>query len=168
MGIDPLRFSAMSTLFPTLFNCFCDSDGPVAAFDLNLKKSGLPADKFKHLPGTYLWLPVTPGAAEAIAELKELDDANVLRLWIATKTPSGSPYAYTEKILWYRQNFPWLEDRIILTHDKSLLGTEKDILVDDRPHKANADKFRGMFMLFDVNAPLESWASVMTEVFSRL
>jgi hypothetical protein len=28
MGIDPLRFSAMSTLFPTLFNCFIDSDGP--------------------------------------------------------------------------------------------------------------------------------------------
>lgn len=147
-----------------LFNCFCDSDGPVADFDKALKKSGLHQDVFKHQPGTYLWLDVTPGAAEAIAKLKEWDNQGLIRVFIATKTPSNSPYAYTEKVLWYREKFPWLEDRVILTHDKSVLGTENDFLVDDRPHKGNASKFKGTFILFDVDKPEECWESVVTTV----
>lgn len=136
----------------------------MADFDLDLKKSGLPVEIFKMQPGTYLWLPITAGAAEAIALLKELDDQNIIRVWILTKTPSGAPYAYTEKVLWYRHNFPWLEDRVILTHDKSLMGTEHDFLLDDRPHKANANKFRGTFQFFNVEQPVESWATFIEMV----
>jgi len=140
-----------------LFNCYIDSDGPVADFDKALKKSGLHTDEFKHLPGTYLWLDVTPGATNALDDLKRFDDEGKIRVWILTKTPSGSPYAYTEKVLWYREHFPWLEDRVILTHDKSLMGTKHDFILDDRPHKANADKFKGTFTLFDVQHPKRSW-----------
>lgn len=157
----------MSTPSPAPFNIFIDSDGPVADFDHDLQASGLEADVFKHLPGIYLWLPVTEGAAAVLSILKKGDDENKFRVWILTKTPSGSPYAYTEKVLWYRRNFPWLEDRVILTHDKSLMGTENDILIDDRPYKANADKFRGTFILFDTNAPVESWAQFMKSVSNR-
>lgn len=143
---------------PAPINIFIDSDGPVADFDKALKASGLPADEFKHLHGVYLWLDITPGAAEAIAKLKEYDDIGALRVWIATKTPSDSPYAYTEKVLWYQRNFPWLVNRVILTHDKHLLGTERDWLIDDRPHKANADKFRGAFFLFRPEHAALDWA----------
>lgn len=150
------------------FNVFLDSDGPIADFDKALKASGMHTDKFKHVPGVYLWLDVTPGAAEAIAKLKEWDDQDLIRVFIATKTPSNSPYAYTEKVLWYREKFPWLEDRVILTHDKSMLGTENDFLVDDRPHKGNADKFRGTFIEFDVNDPEQMWADVIELIQSSL
>lgn len=146
------------------FNVFLDSDGPIADFNKALKTSGMHTDDFKHLAGVYLWLDVTPGAREALEDLKRWDDLGLIRVYIATKTPSNSPYAYTEKVLWYRREFPWLEDRVILTHDKSVLGGRDDILVDDRPHKGNASKFKGTFILFDVDKPEECWESVVTTV----
>jgi 5'(3')-deoxyribonucleotidase len=158
----------MGTPKPAALNVYLDSDGPVADFDLVLKADGRPADVFKHEPGIYLWLPVTPGAARAIGKLKTYDDRDELRVWILTKTPSNSPYAYTEKILWYRRNFPWLEDRVILTHDKHLMGTEHDFLLDDRPHKANASKFRGTFCLFDTENAERDWEAFVNSVTLRL
>lgn len=158
----------MSTPKPAPINVFLDSDGPIADFDVDLAKSGLPADEFKHLPGIYLWLPVTAGAAQAIAELREFDDLDLIRVWIATKTPSNAPYAYTEKVLWYRRNFPWLEDRVILTHDKHVLGGEDDFLLDDRPHKANASQFKGTFVLFDVLEPEASWDKLIRAVVDAI
>lgn len=147
-----------------MFSVFLDSDGPVADFDKSLKASGLHADEFKHIAGVYLYLDVTAGAAEAIRELQILDDSGLIRVWILTKTPSHSPYAYTEKILWYGQKFPWLQDRVILTHDKSVVGGPKDLLLDDRPHKANADKFTGTFVYFDPNLPENSWKHFVSTV----
>lgn len=160
----------LSTMTPkqSAINVFLDSDGPIADFDLALSQSGMHTDDFKHLPGVYLWLGVTPGAAEAIAQLWKLDLADKLRLWVLTKTPSNSPYAYTEKVLWYRQHFPFLEDRVILTHDKSLLGTERDFLTDDRPHKANATLFRGTLHVFDVTKPDKSWKEFVKLVKSSI
>jgi 5'(3')-deoxyribonucleotidase len=158
----------MSTPTKLDLNLFIDSDGPVADFDHSLRADGREADVFKLHAGIYLYLPVTKGAADALAALKELDDANKLRVWILTKTPSNSPYAYSEKVLWYRQHFPWLENRVILTHDKSLLGGEKDMMLDDRPHKANADKFRGTFVYFDPENPVQSWDKFVIKVAERL
>lgn len=158
----------MSTPTKLDLNLFIDSDGPVADFDHSLRADGREVDVFKLHAGIYLYLPVTKGAAYALTLLKEMDDANKLRVWILTKTPSSSPYAYTEKVLWYRQHFPWLENRVILTHDKSLLGSEKDMLLDDRPHKANADKFRGTFVYFDPDQPLKSWNQFVLRVAERL
>lgn len=152
----------------TRFNVFLDSDGPIADFDKALKSSGLSAEQFKHLPGVYLWLEPTKGAIHAISKLKELDDDGEIRVWVLTKTPSNSPYAYTEKVLWYRQHFPWLEDRVILTHDKHLMGEAYDFLLDDRPHKANAEKFRGTFVFFDVENPQVSWGEFLDAVHSGL
>lgn len=158
----------MGTPTPAPINVFIDSDGPVADFDMMLVASGQPAEIFKHEPGVYLWLPITAGAVQGIAKLKTYDDRGVIRVWIATKTPSNSPYAYTEKVLWYRRNFPWLEDRVIITHDKHLLGTEADFLLDDRPHKANADKFRGTFMLFDPEQAARDWEDFVNSVMLRI
>lgn len=141
-------------------NIFCDSDGVVADFETRLVQSGLSVDKFKHLAGAYLWLPVMPGAKEAIAHLKEHDDAGRIRLWIATKTPDFAPYSYTEKILWYREHFPWLENRVIIAHDKSQLGSKYDIIVDDRPTKGNVDQFRGTFIHFG-SEKFPSWTEVL-------
>lgn len=150
------------------FNVFLDSDGPVADFDKDLVASGMHTDEFKHQPGIYLWLGVTDGAEASIAKLKEWDDSGYIRVFIATKTPSGSPYAYTEKVLWYRKTFPWLEDRVILAHDKSVLGGPEDFILDDRPHKGNVSMFKGTFVEFDVTNPVDSWIRFMHRVESRL
>ena len=158
----------MSTPTPAPINVFIDSDGPVADFDTVLKADGRPAEIFKHEPGVYLWLPVTAGAVKAIGKLKTYDDRGLIRVWIATKTPSGSPYAYTEKVLWYRRHFPWLEDRVIITHDKHLLGTEKDFILDDRPHKANVNLFRGTFVLFNPERAELDWERFVKCVTLRL
>ena len=150
------------------FNVFIDSDGVIADFDTALVNSGLPADEFKMLPGIYLWLNEMPAAATALSRLKELDDTGEIRVWVLTKTPSGSPYAYTEKVLWYREHFPWLEDRVIVAHDKHLMGTGEDFLLDDRPHKANADKFRGTFIEFNPKESVSSWANFYDAVTSQV
>ena len=154
----------MSTPTPTGLNVFLDSDGPIADFDKALVADGRPVEIFKHTPGAYLWLGITPGAEEALHFLHMMDDADTLRVWILTKTPSNCPYAYTEKVLWYRRHFPWLENRVILTHDKHIMGGPRDFLLDDRPHKANADKFKGNFCYFDVLEPLRSWQHFIGEV----
>lgn len=167
LELTPLKHS-MTIPQATKLNVFIDCDGPLADYDKGLQNSGMHTDDFKYLPGTYLWLDVTVGAEAALFTLKELDDKNIIKIWIATKTPSGSPYAYSEKALWVRQKFPWLEDRIILTHDKSLLGSSEDILIDDRPHKANADKFKGTFKFFDVNRPKECWFEVLLLINEKL
>lgn len=159
----------MSTPSPAkLFNVFLDSDGPVADYDKALTKSGLTADQFKHIPGTYLWLDVTAGASTALEALKELDDQGLIRVWIATKTPSKAPYAYTEKALWYANRFPWLEDRLVLAHDKHLLGTEVDHLLDDRPHKGNAKLFKGTFTYFDVQHPEKTWSDFVQMIKNKV
>lgn len=158
----------MGTPSPAPLNVFLDSDGPVADFDVMLQADGRGAEVFKHEPGIYLWLPVTAGAAAGIAKLKEYDDLDLLRVWILTKTPTNSPYAYTEKVLWYRRNFPWLEDRVILTHDKHLMGTTEDYLLDDRPHKANASKFRGTFVLFDPAHAERDWSDFVNSITDRV
>lgn len=147
-----------------MFQIFIDSDGPMCDFDKARAESGLHTDEFKYLPGIYLWLDETSGSRSAIEELKAYDDEDIFRIWILTKTPSRSPYAYTEKVLWYREHYPWLEDRIILSHDKSLIGCKDDFLLDDRPHKANASDFRGTFVRFDVQDPQKSWESFTSQV----
>lgn len=152
----------------TCFNVFLDSDGPVANFDKALQASGADTEDFKFWPGVYLWLEETPGARNAIDDLKRWDDMGLIRVFIATKTPSHSPYAYTEKVLWYRQHFPWLEDRVILTHDKSVLGRPGDFLTDDRPHKGNVQHFKGTFHLFDVVHPEKSWEDFLNLIENRL
>jgi len=153
---------------PAAVNVFIDSDGPVADFDHDLELSCVEADEFKHRPGIYLWLPITEFADVALRRLWLLDEADKIRIWIATKTPSNCPYAYTEKVLWYRRNFPWLEDRVIITHDKSVLGGPDDFLLDDRPHKANAQHFKGTFVYFNPSFPKVTWERFIDLITARV
>jgi 5'(3')-deoxyribonucleotidase len=69
-------------------------------------------------------------------------------VWAATKPPTGVAFAYADKAQWIFDHLPELKRRIILTHDKGLLGDEGDFLIDDRPHKANCEKFRGVLIAF--------------------
>lgn len=151
-----------------MFQIFLDSDGVIADFGKALDKSGAHADDFKHWPGVYLWLDVVQGAGQALECLHNLECAGYLKVWVLTKTPKQSPYSYSEKVLWYREKFPWLEDRIILAQDKSLVGKPGDYLLDDRPHKGNASNFSGHFVKFDTEFPVISWGSFLKIIEDRI
>ena len=127
-------------------NIFIDLDGVVADFEHNMIKGEHDADTFKMLPGSYIWLPPIEGALVAISALiRNFPD----RIWFLTKPPKHSPYAYTEKALWVQRFFgdEGLH-HLIVTQDKSLVGTEKSVIVDDRPHKGNVENFRGEVIHF--------------------
>jgi|SRR5271166_3097121 len=123
---------------------FIDMDGVIVDFDGYVKEQGIEAGQLKLVPGTYSKLKAFPDAIEGLKMLEELG----LEVWIATKPPTGAAHAYAEKAAWVIDNLPHLKRRIIITHDKGLLGDEGDFLVDDRPWKANCEKFRGQLIRF--------------------
>ena len=101
-------------------------------------------DQFKKMTGAYLMLEPMPGALEAVHTLIGMG----IDVWIATKPPTGVAQAYADKAMWVLSYLPELKRKIIITHDKGLLGDEGDFLIDDRPHKANCEQFKGTLIKF--------------------
>lgn len=123
---------------------FVDMDGVIVDFDAYKTAHGLTGDEVKRRPGAYLEMPAIPGALEAVRSLIGMG----FEVWIATKPPTGVPYAYSDKAAWVLRELPELKRRIIVTHDKGLLGDAGDHLCDDRPHKANCERFAGTLLRF--------------------
>jgi 5'(3')-deoxyribonucleotidase len=141
-----------------MINVFVDMDGVIADFMKDADKYGMHPEKFKMQPGAFLNLEWMPTAQHGLTQL--LAYHNEFNVWIATKPPAKNPYACAEKILWVRHNVPVLERKVILTQDKSLLGGPKDILIDDRPYKANAIGFKGTVMHYGGDA-CKDWTHVL-------
>ena len=121
---------------------FIDMDGVIVDFDAYKIESSMSGDEIKQLQGAYLQMKPLEGALEAVRSLIGMG----YEVWLATKPPTGVPYAYADKVAWVLQYLPELKRRIVITHDKSLLLG--DFLIDDRPHKANASKFTGKLLVF--------------------
>lgn len=136
---------------------FVDMDGVIVDFDGFKAASGLSGDEIKRLPGAYLEMRPMPGAIEAVRSLIGMG----YEVWIATKPPTGVPHAYADKAAWVLQYLPELKRRIILTHDKGLLGTAEDFLIDDRPHKANCERFAGTLVRFGRGV---GWSEVLARL----
>lgn len=123
---------------------FVDMDGVIVDFDAYRKQTGLSGDEVKKMPGAYLAMPPIPGALDAVRSVIGMG----FEVWIATKPPTGIHYAYSDKAAWVFEHLPELKRRIIVTHDKGLLGEAGDFLCDDRPHKANCERFAGTLLRF--------------------
>lgn len=123
---------------------FIDMDGVIVDFDAYKAHHGLTGDEVKRQVGAYLNMPAIPGAIGAVRSLIGMG----YEVWLATKPPTGVPHAYSDKAAWVMENLPELKRRIIITHDKGLLGDAGDYLCDDRPHKANCEKFSGTLLRF--------------------
>lgn len=123
---------------------FVDMDGVIVDFNAYAKRLGLSGDEIKRRVGAYLDMPAIPGAVDAVRSLIGMG----FEVWIATKPPTGVPHAYGDKAAWVLRELPELKRRIIVTHDKGLLGEDGDYLCDDRPHKANCEKFAGTLLRF--------------------
>lgn len=147
---------------------FVDLDGVVVDFDRYMRETGLTSGEVKTMPGAYLSMPPIPGAIEAVRSLIGMG----YEVWIATKPPTGIPYAYADKAAWVMEHLPELSRRIIITHDKGLLGDARDILIDDRPHKANCTSFKGRLIHFtreqaSLDLPIRDWRWVLMALSAR-
>lgn len=130
---------------------FIDMDGVVVDFDAYKRGLGLTGDEIKVRSGAYLQMQPMEGALASVRSLIGMG----FEVWLATKPPTGVSWAYGDKAQWVFDHLPELKRRLILTHDKGLLGDEGDYLIDDRPHKANCDRFPGRLFAFggDVGWP---------------
>jgi 5'(3')-deoxyribonucleotidase len=123
---------------------FVDMDGVIVDFDTFKTELGLTGDEVKKRAGAYQLMKPLPGALDGIKSLVGMG----FDVWLATKPPTGVPHAYADKVSWVLENLPEMKRKIILTHDKSLLRGE--YLIDDRPHKANAQYFQGKLITFGI------------------
>ncbi len=141
---------------------FIDLDGVAADFDA--ARMDRHPDDFKHTPLCYTYLPTYPGIFLGLEQVKLLVGED--KIWFASKPPKRSPYAYGEKAGWVQHHFgDWGLHRLIITQDKSLLGTEKSVIIDDRPHKGNLAAFRGKVITFG-SGPNKSlhWNDAITDL----
>lgn len=134
------------------FRIFFDMDGVLVDFEAFMRRWGLTGDEVKKLPGTYKAMQPIAGALDGIRKIMSIAGQYGGEVWLATKPPTGIPYAYADKVSWVLHHLPELKRRIILTHDKGLLGGPDDYLVDDRPWRANCDAFRGTLIHFGPGA----------------
>lgn len=126
---------------------YVDMDGVIADFEIKAIEHGLEPKIFKMRPGAYTHLPLYLGARSAITHLREMFGSD--KIWFLTKPPRNAPYVYAEKAIWMWENFG--DDglhNLIVTMDKSHVGTERSFLLDDRPHKGGVENFRGHFVHF--------------------
>lgn len=123
---------------------FVDLDGVLVNFGKYKEDHNLTSEEVKETPGAYFNMEPIPGAIEAVRSLA----AKGFDIWIATKPPTGVAFAYADKVRWVLKHMPELARKIIITHDKGMLGDVGDYLCDDRPHKANASMFPGTFLRF--------------------
>lgn len=123
---------------------FVDMDGVLADFERLLKEANTTGQSIKDTPGAFLSLQPIPGALSGIRMLISMG----FEVWIASKPATGRAHTYSDKAAWILQHLPELKRRIILTHDKGLLGDQRDFLIDDRPWKANCQSFRGVLVKF--------------------
>ena len=119
-------------------------DGVIVAFSEFVHERGMTSNQIKKIPGIYLEIPPMAGAIEAVHEIEGLG----FQVWIATKPAKGIAFTYADKAQWIFNHLPELEERVIVTHDKGLLGDKGDFLIDDKPTQANCMKFKGTIFAF--------------------
>lgn len=140
---------------------FLDMDGVIVDYDSYAKAH--PGQFVKYVVGAYAEMQPIPGALAAVRSIIGMG----FEVWLATKPPTGHAHAYAGKAAWVFEHLPELRRRLILTHDKGLLGGPQDYLVDDRPHKANCEKFAGTLFAFDHKSETFGWPALLQYLSAR-
>ena len=111
------------------------------------------------IPGIFALMEPMPGAIESFIELTKHFDTYIL-----STAPWNNPSAWTDKLLWVKNNIgEHAFKRLILTHHKNL--NTGDYLIDDRTARG-ADKFAGEHVHFGTKK-FPDWQSVMKYLRSK-
>jgi 5'-nucleotidase len=95
--------------------------------------------KWVSTPGFFRDLPIMPGSREVLKNLIKYYEIIIVSM--ATEFPN----CLTDKILWLRDNFPFIGwKQIVFCGNKNII--EADIMIDD--HFKNLDNFKGRTILF--------------------
>ena len=121
---------------------FTDMDGVIVDFSSYVLETGFMSTSILEVPGVYVELPPCQSAVETIHKLPKLG----YEVWIATCPHAKTPHNYSDKATWILKHLPELIDRVIMTHDKGMLGTKSDFLIDDHPERYNIAMFAGTFL----------------------
>ena len=111
------------------------------------------------IPGIFSLMEPMPGAIDSFIELTKHFET-----YIMSTAPWNNPSAWTDKLLWVKNNLgEYAIKSLILTHHKNL--NTGDYLIDDRT-KRGADRFAGEHIHFGKNK-FPDWQSVMKYLRSK-
>lgn len=137
---------------------FVDMDGVVVDFEGYMRFLNATAEDIKRLPGCYLEMAPMPGGLAGVRALIGMG----FDVWLASKPPTGVAHAYSAKAEWVFIYLPELKRKLILTHDKGMLGNANDVLIDDHPHRAACFDFDGTLIIH------RSWETTLARCRRRM
>ena len=137
---------------------FVDMDGVVVDFEGYMRFLNATSEDIKRMPGSYLEMAPMPGGLAGVRSLIGMG----FDVWLASKPPTGVAHAYSAKAEWVFVYLPELKRKLILTHDKGLLGNANDVLIDDHPHRANCFEFDGTLIIH------RSWETTLARCRRRM
>lgn len=135
---------------------FVDMDGVLANFDEKKNRMGITGDELKVQYNAYRDLQPIPGAISGVRALIQRG----FDVYIASKPPTAIPHAYADKVHWILDHLPELQRKIILTPNKSLLGDERDFLIDDHVDWNHNKDFPGTKIHFG-SSDFPNWGAVL-------
>lgn len=141
---------------------YIDMDGVMADFETavrSMEKNMIWDDVnvnrvCKNNPHIFEFLPEISDAISSIYVLKDKFD-----IYFLSTPMCNIPESYMGKRRWLMNKFgKWSDKRLILTHRKDLcIG---DYLIDDRPTKNGAGKFKGEFIHFGSDS-FQDWQAIL-------
>ena len=108
----------------------------------------------------YRNLDIIPGAKEALWYLNDYHD-----IFIATTPPWDRPEVWGHKKEWIEDHFPFLKQKMILTHRKDLLIG--DILIDDSNYRGQPN-FQGEWYWFNKNWNTRNWEACLEWIHKKV
>jgi len=133
-------------------------DGVIADFD-KTKEKLYPNEKRPELKMDFSKLDTIPGAQDALIRLNQDFD-----IFIASTPVWDRPETWSQKREWISKHFPYLKQKLILTHRKDLLIG--DILIDDSRWRGQPD-FKGEWYWFNRDWNTRNWKACLEWIYKN-
>ena len=133
-------------------------DGVIADFD-KTKEELYPGERRPELKMDFGKLDAIHGAEDALIKLNQDFD-----VFIASTPVWDRPETWGQKREWIGKHFPYLKQKLILTHRKDLLIG--DILIDDSRWRGQPD-FQGEWYWFNKDWDTRNWKACLEWIYKN-